>query len=210
MATVQEVDGLFAPDTGQVWSTYNSKLKPMIMQQGAQFVQAPTSPGPVNPRFINFFNRAWRLSSALYPNNAKSAAFTFNLRFIPGNGVSSGTIVMDGQKINSGSAPQAFNWNGATAQNASLLVDGIGALPSQGTWSVFQLVRRAQHSSTAVGYRLDYSIVSANAITVQGQATSAGTSGSQRLATFELSGPAADILVGDAFAGAACVQPLPK
>jgi type VI secretion system protein ImpL len=207
MATVAEVDTAFAPDTGLVWSTYNTKLKTIIAQQGSQFVQATTAPGPVNPRFIGFFNRAARLSSALYPNGAKSATFTFNLRFVPGNGVSSATFVMDGQKMAQGSNTQTFTWNGATAQNASLLVDGLNALPSQGTWSVFQLVRSAQTTRTAGGYRLDYVIN--NAITVQGRSAT-GTAGGQRMATFELSGPAADFLVGEGFGGSACVTPLAK
>jgi type VI secretion system protein ImpL len=207
MATVPEVDSAFAPDTGLVWSTYNTKLKTIIAQQGAQFVPAPSAPGPVNPRFVNFFNRAGHLTSALYPNAAKSATFTFNLRFIPGNGVSSATFVMDGQRMAPGSNSQMFTWTGATAQNASLLVDGLAALPSQGTWSVFQLVRSAQVTRTAGGYRLDYIIN--NAITVQGRSAT-GTAGGQRMATFELSGPAADFLVGEGFGGAACVAPLPK
>jgi type VI secretion system protein ImpL len=205
MATVPEVDGAFAPDTGQVWVARNGPFKAIMTQQGAQFAAVP--PNPVNQRFLSFYNRAFHLSSALYPNNAKSAAFSFNLRFIPGNGVSSATFVMDGQRIPQGSNSYTFNWNGTSAQNASLLVDNLTALPSQGTWSVFQLVRSAQITRTAGGYRLDYVIN--NAITVQGHAAS-GTGGGQRIATFELSGPAADFLVPEGFGGAACVRPLPQ
>jgi type VI protein secretion system component VasK len=180
---------------------------PIVVQQGAQYIAAPTAPGPVNPRFLTFLNRASHVSSELYPNGAKSAAFSFNLRFIPGNGVSSATFVMDGQRMAPGSNTQTFTWTGAAAQNASLLVDNLQALPSQGTWSVFQLVRSAQITRTAGGYRLDYVIN--NAITVQGRSAS-GTGGATRMATFELSGPGADFLAGEGFGGAACVLPLPK
>jgi type VI secretion system protein ImpL len=207
MATVPEVDAALAPDTGLLWSTVKTKLQPIVLQQGAQYVAAPTAPGPVNPRFLAFLNRAAHVSSELYPNGAKSAAFSFNLRFIPGNGVSSATFVMDGQRMAAGSNTQTFSWTGATAQNASLLVDNLQALPSQGTWSVFQLVRSAQITRTAGGYRLDYIIN--NAITVQGRSAS-GTGGATRMATFELSGPGADFLAGEGFGGASCVLPLPK
>ena len=206
MATVPEVDAALAPETGLIWSTYNTKLKTIIAQQGSQFVAAPTAPGPVNPRFLSFYNRAAHISSELYPNGAKSAAFTFNLRFIPGNGVSSATFVVDGQRMPAGSNSQTFTWNGATAQSASLLVDNLTALPSQGTWSVFQLVRSAHITRTAGGYRLDYIIN--NAITVQGRSAT-GTAGATRTATFELSGPAADFLA-EGMGGANCVVPLPK
>jgi type VI secretion system protein ImpL len=207
MASVPEVDAALAPDTGLLWSTVKTKLQPIVTQQGAQYVAAPTAPGPVSPRFLTFLNRAAHVSSELYPNGAKSASFSFNLRFIPGNGVSSATFVMDGQRMAPGSNTQTFSWTGATAQNASLLVDNLQALPSQGTWSVFQLVRSAQITRTAGGYRLDYVIN--NAITVQGRSAS-GTGGATRMATFELSGPGADFLASEGFGGAACVLPLPK
>jgi type VI secretion system protein ImpL len=207
MAAVPEADAALSPDTGLLWSTVKTKLQPIVVQQGAQYAAAPTAPAPVNPRFLTFLNRAAHVSSELYPNGAKSAAFSFNLRFIPGNGVSSATFVMDGQRMAPASNTQTFTWTGASAQNASLLVDNLQALPSQGTWSVFQLVRSAQITRTAGGYRLDYVIN--NAITVQGRSAS-GTAGATRMATFELSGPGADFLAGEGFGGATCVLPLPK
>jgi len=202
MATVPEVDAALAPDTGLVWSTVKTKLQPIVVQQGAQYVAAPSAPGPVNPRFLNFLNRAAHISSELYPNGAKSATFTFNLRFIPGNGVSSATFVMDGQRMAPGSNTQTFTWTGASAQSAYLIYDGTQDLQNNGTWSVFQLVRTAQITRTAGGYRLDYILKTV----IQGH--NSGQGGPQKMITFELSGPGADFLV-DGFGGAACVKPLP-
>ena len=203
-AGLPEVDGVFAPETGTLWTAYASDLKTALVLSGTQYVQAPTAPGPVNPRFLAYFNRVAHISSALYPGGAKSATFTFNLRFIPGNGVSSATFIVDGQRMSAGSSSQAFTWNGASAQSASLVYDGTPALPYQGTWSLFQLVRTAQTTRTAGGYRLDYNINTAT--TIQGH--TAGASGAQRMVTFELSGPGADFLVGDGFTGLNCVQPV--
>ncbi len=202
-AALAEVDKVFAPETGELWTNF-AGLKGALVPSGQQYVAAPSAPGPVNPKFPPFFSRAAHISTVMYPNGAKSASFTFNLRFIPGNGVSSATFVMDGQKIASGNT-QSFNWSGVAAQSASLLVDGVSTQPYTGTWSVFQLVRDAQITRTAGGYRLDYKVNSA--ITVQNRATT-GTGGGTKLATFELSGPGADLLVGDGFIGLNCAYPV--
>ncbi len=204
MASLAEVDAAFAPDTGALWSSYNTILKTVLVPQGAQYGPAPTAPGPVNPRFVAYFNRAAHISSTLYPGGAKSPSLTFNLRFIPGGGVSSGTFVVDGQRFGPGTNMQQFTWNGAGAQSASLIYDGTQVLQSQGTWSLFQLVRTAQVVRTGGGYRLDYIINTAT--TIQGHA--AGPGGSSKTATFELSGPGADLLVGDGLNGLGCVQPV--
>ena len=73
-------------------------------------------------------------------------------------------------------------------------------MPSQGTWSIFELVRTAQITKTAGGYKLDYIINTAT--TIQGRNT--GPGGATKTASFELSGPGADLLVGDAFIGLTC------
>ena len=204
MANLGDVDAAFAPETGALWSTYNTILKTVLVPQGAGYGPAPTAPGTVNPKFLAYFNRAARISSALYPAGAKSVAFTFNLRFIPGTGVSSATFVVDGQRMAPGSNTQQFTWTGATAQSASLIYDGTPVLPYQGTWSLFQLVRTAQITRTAGGYRLDYVINTAT--TIQGH--NAGPGGATKTATFELSGPGADFLAGEGLAGLSCVQPV--
>ncbi|HEY3625773.1 MAG TPA: ImcF-related family protein [Terracidiphilus sp.] len=204
-AALSDVDRVFAPGTGVIWTALAGDLKDTLALSGTQYVAAPAAPGPVNQKFLSYFNRAAHLSTSLYQGGAKSASFSFNLRFISGNGVNNATVVMDGLKMPSGSTPQTLTWNGANAQSASLLVDGQGFQPWQGTWSIFQLVRSAQITHTGGGYRLDY--ILNNALTLQGRAAT-GTGSSSRMATFELSGPGADLLVGDGFTGLTCAQPV--
>jgi hypothetical protein len=57
---------------------------------------------------------------------------------------------------------------------------------------------------TAGGYRLDYIINTAT--TIQGR--NAGQGGATKMATFELSGPGADLLVGDGFTALNCPGPV--
>jgi type VI secretion system protein ImpL len=205
-ASPAEVDAVFAPETGALWTAYNGLLKQYLVPQGSQYVANPAAPQPVSGRFAQYFNRAAHISSVLYPAGAKSATLTFTARFLPGNGVKNAALVVDGQRIAGGSSQQIV-WNAATAQRASLVYDNNEVLPFQGTWALFQLVRTAQISRAAAGYRLDYPINTAT--TVAGHAVS-GTGGSAKTASFEISGPGAELLVNGGFSGLTCVSPVVK
>jgi type VI secretion system protein ImpL len=206
-ATLPEVDSIFAPDTGAIWTNYNAILKAYLVPVGTQYAPAPAAPQPVNPRFVQYFNRAAHISSALYPPGQKAASLSFNLRFIQGTGVGSATLVVDGQRIPAGVTTQQFHWSGAEAHQASLVYDDKEVLLTPGTWSLFQLVRTGQPSRTPGGYKLDYPINTATTTTVAGHAIN-GSTGAAKTASFELSGPGADLLVTDGFSGLACVGPV--
>jgi len=206
-ASLAEVDATFAPETGALWSIYNTSLKPYLVPRGPVYVSNPSSPQPVNPNFVLYFNRAARISSDLYPPGQKSASFSFTLRFIPGNGVASATLVVDGQRIPAGATSQQFKWSAIDAQKASLIYDSNEVLPYQGMWSLFQLVHIAQITRTATGVRLDYRIDTAT--TIAGH-TVGGTSGPAKTASFELSGPGAEILLPEFFRGLQCALPVVK
>lgn len=202
VATLPEVDGVFAPETGALWTNYNTALKSYLVQAGNAWVPAPNAPQPLNPKFVQYFNRAAHVSSALYAPGQKSASLSFTLRFLQGNGVGAATFVVDGQRIPNGVTTQQFTWNGTSAQSAYLEWDGNQALQHQGTWALFQLVRQAS-TVTRIngGYRLDYRI----GVTVANQFQETG-----KTASFELTGPGADFLVGDGFNGLTCVGPVVK
>jgi type VI protein secretion system component VasK len=140
-ASLDEVNQVFAPDTGAIWTIYNGPLKPYLVQAGSQYVPAPNAPQPVNPKFVQYFTRLAHISSDLYPAGAKSPAFGFGLRFVPSKGIENATLVVDGQRIPTGGSSQQFNWNGASAHNCFPGVRLQRGAPFQGTWAVFQLVR---------------------------------------------------------------------
>ncbi len=203
-ASIQEVDKVFAPETGVLASTYASTLnKILIPGAGSQYVAAPSAPGKVNPRYVGYFNRLERVSSALYAGGAKSPSLTFTLRFIPGNGVSIAALQIDGQRVPSGPTGQTYSWNAATAQKVSLIYDNNEAFSYQGTWSLVQMVRAAQITKTAGGFRLEYPID----LTVAGHKVN-GSGNAAKTVIFELSGPGAEFLAGDGFSGLNCVQPV--
>jgi type VI secretion system protein ImpL len=202
-ASLPEIDSVFAPETGALWTTYVTALKPFLIQTGPQlnapYGQAPNAQGTVNPRFAAYFTHAARVSNLLYETSQKSPSVTFTLRFIPTNGVKSATFVLDKQRIINGSAAQQFTWNGSNAREASVVHDDKESQPFVGTWALFQLVRQAEITRLTPGdYRLEFPI----------DETFAGRKTGTSKATFELSGPGAELLVGDAFVGLSCVRPV--
>ena len=202
-ASLEDVNALFAPGTGKLWTYYNQDLKQWLVQQGTQYVLAPNAAGHVGPAFAQFFNRAAGISSALYPSGAAVAGFNFTLRFLPSRGVDNATLVVDGQRIPSGSTLQQFKWNAATAHQASLAYNGAEALQFQGTWALFQLVSIAHVTRTAAGIQLEFPIqVSGRPITLP--------DGTPEEVRFEVSGPGAPLLAPGGLSGQPCVTSVLK
>ncbi|HTZ58688.1 MAG TPA: ImcF-related family protein [Acidobacteriaceae bacterium] len=202
-ASLQEVNTLFAPGTGKVWTYYNDSLKPWLGLEGARYVLAPNAAGHVGPLFAQFFNRLAAISAMLYPSGASNAAFNFTLRSVPSKGIENATLVVDGQRIAPGSTVQQFKWNGATAHQASLAYNAAEALQFQGTWALFQLVGVAHVTRTAGGIELEFPLeVSGHPLRLP--------DGTPEVVRFELSGPGADILAPGGLNGLPCVPSVTK
>jgi type VI secretion system protein ImpL len=199
-ASLDEVNQVFAPDTGAVWTIYNGPLKPYLVPAGAQYVAAPTAPQTVNAKFAQYFSRLARVSSDLYSPGAKTPAFNFTLRFIPSSGITGGNFQVDGQRIAAGSTTQQYKWSGADAHQASLVTDS-GEVPYQGTWALFQLVHRAQITHPEAKLHLDYSLET----TLAGQKINQG-----KMVSFEITGPGAELLDPNFLSGLSCVSTVVK
>jgi len=202
-ASLQEVDAIFAPESGALWTFYNGTLKPLLMQQGSQYVPAPNPSGGATPAFAAFFTRAAHISADLYPAGAKEPTFDFNLRFLSASskGIQSATLVVDGQRILNGSTGQKFTWNGTSAHQASLVYDSIEIPQTPGTWALFQLVSQGQISRSQAGIQVDFPITTG----IAGHATQTG-----RTANFELSGTGADLFGPGGISGLHCVSQVVK
>jgi len=200
-ATLPEVNKVFAPDTGDLWTIYNTKLKAYFVQQGAQYVAAPNAPQPPNPKFAQFFTRAAQASAKLYPPGSQNPTFSFTPRFLPSKGIETAALGVDGQKIANGSS---FTWNGTTAHQATVFYDTSQGGEYQGTWSLFQLAKVGQPTRSPGGVRLDFPIVT----TFAGQKVD--QSAPNKVVSFELTGPGAELLLPGYFSGLSCVSTVVK
>jgi len=199
-ATTAEVNQVFAPETGSFWVVYNTILKPYLVQAGPQYVAAPNAPQPLNPKFVQYFNRAAQVSAKLYQPGSHDPSFSFSSRMLPSKGVETAAIVADGQKIANGSS---YTWNGATAHQATVIYDSSQGGEFQGTWALFQLAKLGNPTHTPGGVRLDFPLVT----TFAGQNQAGAPS---KIVSFELSGSGADLLVPGYFSGLGCVAPVVK
>jgi type VI secretion system protein ImpL len=204
-ASVDEVNQVFAPDTGSIFTIFGASLKPYLVQSGSQWVAAPNAPQPVNPKFVQYFTHLAHISSELYAPGAKAPAFTFNLRFLPSKGIENATLVVDGQRIPTGGASQQFKWSGPDAHQSSLVYDSNEVLPMSGTWSLFQLARSAQITHSGAAVRLSFALQTSTSIAGHTIDQSNG-----KVVGFEVTGPGAELLPPDSFSGLACVSTVVK
>jgi type VI secretion system protein ImpL len=202
MATVPEVNQVFAPETGALWAIYNTALKPYFVLQGGQYIAAPNAPQPPSPRFLQFFNHAAQASAKLYPPGAQNPTFSFTPRFLPSKGVGTASLEVDGQKIPNGAS---YTWNGMTAHQATVVYDASQGGEFQGTWSLFQLAKVGQPTKSPTGVRLDFPIVT----TFAGQKVDQ-TGTPAKVVSFELTGPGAELLLPGYFSGLTCAAPVVK
>ena len=202
-ASVADVNAVFAPGTGALWTYYNASLKPWLIQQGTQYVLAPNAAGHVGPAFAQFFNHAAEISSALYASGANAPSFTFTLRFVPSKGVDHASLVVDGQRIPAGATEQQFSWNGATAHQASLAYNAAEALQFQGAWALFQLVAAGQATRAGSALQLAFPLQ------VSGRPMTA-PDGTPEVVRFELTGPGASVLAPLGLYGGNCGVPVTK
>jgi type VI secretion system protein ImpL len=204
-ASVDEVNQVFAPDTGSIFTIFGASLKPYLVQSGSQWVAAPNAPQPVNPKFVQYFTHLAHISSELYAPGAKAPAFTFNLRFLPSKGIENATLVVDGQRIPTGATSQQFKWSGPDAHQSSLVYDSNEVLPMSGTWSLFQLARSAQIAHSGAAVRLSFALQTSTSI-----AGHTIDQSNAKVVGFEVTGPGAELLPPDSFSGLACVSTVVK
>jgi type VI secretion system protein ImpL len=139
-ATIEEVNSIFRPQSGALWTFYEQKLKQKLVKQGANY--APTSDKPViTPRFAAFFNGAAHFSNALYANgSSQDPKLTFALKPAFSTDVQSVAITINGQQatIKPTSGAQQFSWPGSGGVNLILRAPTDEVFPSyDGLWAVF-------------------------------------------------------------------------
>ena len=201
MATVPEVNQIFAPETGAVATLLNTTFKPFFVVQNGQFVPAPNAPQPPNPRFGQFLSHAAQATSKLYPPGSQNPTFSFTPHFLPSKGITTAALELDGQKIPNG---VSITWNGTTAHEAAVYYDSNLGGQYQGTWSIFQLAKVGQPTKSPTGVRLDFPIVT----TFAGQKVD--QSAPAKVVSFDITGPGAELFLPGYFGGLSCVSTVVK
>jgi len=164
-ATLQEVNAVFQPGQGALWTFYDTSLRNLLVKQGAQYVAVPAGGITLNPAFIQFFNRAAAVTDTLYPGGAPAPNLTYTLRVSAPQGLQALTFSVDTQVLTVQRGRQAamgFHWPGSGSQTVRLL-GKFGSGPDitfneyTGLWAVFQFFGDADRwQSTGNVHRLEW------------------------------------------------------
>jgi type VI secretion system protein ImpL len=150
-ASLADVSAQFQRRTGAVWSFFNDVLGSYLVQQGNRYAPRPGSDLPLNPGFVEFFNRAAAFSEAIYPEDARTPRVAFTFKPLLSDLVPTVTLTMDGHSASFtrvSAAAQPFVWDAAQARDARLVARVGGnevTFSGEGTWSVFRLFQAADN-----------------------------------------------------------------
>ena len=64
-ATLADIDRIFKPKEGVLWTFYDASLQKLLMKKGARYEPVTGGALQLTPAFVNFFNRATAVSEAL-------------------------------------------------------------------------------------------------------------------------------------------------
>jgi type VI secretion system protein ImpL len=202
-ASLEEVNALFAPGTGKLWTYYNENLKQWLVLQGSQYVLAPNAAGHVGPGFAQFFNRAALSPLRFTHPERRSPASTSLFARCPARGLKTPPWWLTAQRIPAGSTVQQFKWNAATRPSGftglqlrrSIAIPGnLGALPTCKYGPC-----HADHRGIELEFPLE---ISGRPLRLP--------DGTPKVVRFELSGPGAEVLAPGALSGQPCVTSVIK
>jgi type VI secretion system protein ImpL len=188
-ATPDEVSQVFAPTSGAFAQFANSApIKALVMQQGNQFIKAPTATGTISAAFLNFMNSAQRISSTLYASG-NQPSLEFTLTEVKTPGTPDAIVNIDNQQITAGGQTKTFHWVSTPGSHYSLSTPGNSSTPAPSPWAVFHFGLLATHIPPD---RLKFS-----------QQLNNQTNG---VVMFDVSGPGAALLNRDFMKGFHCVS----
>ncbi len=150
-ATLADIDHIFKPKEGALWTFYDFSLQKLLTRKGSQYESVPGGTIQLTSAFVGFFNRAAALSDALYAGGTAEPHLVFGLKPIKTEGIDKMTLQMYGQTLTYGgdaATAKSFTWP-ANPQEVKLTSSG-GNLPNySGLWAISRFFEDADKARTA-------------------------------------------------------------
>lgn len=194
-ASAADVSALLQPGSGALWQVYESKLKPLLLQQGTNFVPVQGAPVKVSPAFVHFMDRAAAITAALYPP-AGQPGLTFTVRTLHSTGVQTLIFAMDAQRLPGIDVSKQFTWSFGTTQQVTLTTNTNPPLPFVGPWNIFHFAQKGKVEQASPTLKLAYPLEQAGIQLME--------NGVPIVAHVEISGPGASLLAPGAFSDMHC------
>ena len=146
-ATLQDVENVFKPGTGALWTFYDASLKTILLRQGSKFVLSP-APIKVSNQFISFMSHAAEISEALYPAGSQQPKFTYTLKQLPSKGVDQISLTIDGETLTGEGQFKTFTWTGSSGSmvKGTYTAGNVLFASEQGVWAPFHFMDNARWS----------------------------------------------------------------
>jgi type VI secretion system protein ImpL len=166
-ATLAEVDAIFHPKSGAVWSYYEANLKNLLRLQDTRYVANSEARVRVSPAFLTLFNRAAAVSKAFYAAGAEYPHFSYSVKPVPSEGIQGLRLEMGGDTlIYRGGTPvsKRFIWGGsANGQVRASVTIGesidLSWFSDKGLWAIFRFFSTAERWQTiGSGFRVEWII----------------------------------------------------
>lgn len=164
-ASLGDVNAVFRPGDGRLWSFYEGYLRNYVNEVGGRYSAKSGGDVTIRSQFLEFFNRAAAFSRALYPNEATQPRLSYFMQSLPADGVESLTLTLDGQTLEAGprgGGPKEFIFPGTGVHGArmagSLGGPQLGFMQFPGLWAAFRLFGASDRFEVMSDgkYRLDW------------------------------------------------------
>jgi type VI secretion system protein ImpL len=133
---LDQLNAILAPNTGALWTFYNTKLAQYITKQGSRYDANNAGSIKISPVFVGFFNRVAALSDALY-SGGPTPHVTYSLK--QGATTMEDLALKIGNDTLTGAGQQkTFSWTGASESvlvtTKGVPVESLGP----GPWAPFR------------------------------------------------------------------------
>ncbi len=147
----------FKPGTGHIWAYFaRSPYKDSLILSGDKYIVKRGQEGKVPASRLEFINKAYKVTQALFPGGAALPSAEFQVKPVPVNRyggdyeIGKVTLELDGQSESYNMGPQSwwkFKWPGDGDRKAKITAEGEGGFSASvkvdGEWSLLRLIDKA-------------------------------------------------------------------
>jgi len=146
--TIDQLNAVLAPNTGSLWTFYNTKLTQYITRQGSSYEANNAGTVKITPAFLNFFRRAAALSDSLY-SGGPAPHLLYTLKQTDTTMEQLATKI-GGQIFTGSGQQQSFTWTGAP-EEVAVTTKGVVVESDSGPWAAFRFFNNGHPEAKGPG-----------------------------------------------------------
>jgi type VI secretion system protein ImpL len=153
--SLDQLNMIFAPGTGSLWTTYKDKWALYLHKEGSRYVANNGGNVKITDTFLAFFNRAAGLSDALYGSGSPTPRVSYSLTQVASN-IEGLTLKVGNETLSGTGQSKNFLWIGASEDVLATSKDVAIDVPHSGTWAIFHFIYDGHPAAVGGGYNLNF------------------------------------------------------